>query len=105
MEGTEPPPHDALPGLPRSRAIIPDGLLLLFLPMLLVLGLPGLCLGSPMLHHIDPSRKMRRKPPSRESTLPALGIDSMIQAGKHEHRWDEGCQPSGAGGDQPFRPR
>lgn len=72
--------------------------------MLLDLSLTGLSLGSPALHYTDPDTKTPRKLPSGESTLPALGIDSMIQAGKHEHRWDEGCQPSGAGGDQPFRP-
>ena len=72
--------------------------------MLLELGLTGLCLGSPALHYIDPGRKMQRKLLSGESTLPVLGIDSMIQAAKHEHCWDEGCQSSGAGGDQPFRP-
>lgn len=48
-------------------------------------------------------KKMQRKLLSRENMLLALGIGSMIQAGKHEHRRDEGCQPSGAGRDQPFR--
>lgn len=83
MEGTEPPPCNVLPGLPRSRAIILGWVIAtLFLPMLLALGLTGLCLGSPVLHYIGPRQKNAEKAAVRGKQAPGPGDQQCDPGGK-----------------------
>lgn len=71
------------PGLAEEQSYYPRWVITaLFLPILLELGLTGLCLGSHALHYIDPRRKMRRKLPVRGKHAPGPGDGQRDPGGK-----------------------